>query len=271
MRHRRIRQAPIQGVGYCFASATTTRNVIDVDAISEPATNADNLSILSDEEDSDPDVSSNVVSDLSLFKDANISADAHSDGYVPLCWKYDNPDGVASKAVGFGNHWTSAEIFAQSSGHLGSSKDDQKARERAAAEFSCTMIGRALEDASIALHSIQHAGPTNLHAGYGASQLLMPCSHAKHKSFHSNCEGLYFPNGVLPLKVNPNSEDLWCDVCNDCYNAFETDNPTGPGGTIELQGQLGSDISKVLQTFAFPFHHENRSKGSSYAQGQTEH
>ena len=223
-----------------FASATRTSKVIDV--ISEPITNADNLSILSDEEDSDPDVPSNVVSGSSLVKDANINADAHSNGYVPLCWKYDNPDGVASKAVGFGNHWTSAEIFAQSSGHLGSSKDDQKARERAAAEFSCTMIGRALEDASIALHSIQHAGPTNLHAGYGASQLLMPCSHPKHKEFHGDCEGRYFPNRVLPLKVKHNSEDLWCDVCNDCYNAFETDNPTGPGGTVGLQGKLGSDI-----------------------------
>ena len=164
-----------------FASATTTSNVIDIDAIGEPTTNADNLSILSDEEVSDPDVPSNVVSGSTLVKDANINADAHSNGYVPLCWKYDNPDGVASNANGFGSHWTSAEIFAQSSVPLASSKDDQKARERAAAEFSCTMIGRALEDASIALHSIQHAGPTNLHAGYGASQLLMPCSHAKHK------------------------------------------------------------------------------------------
>ena len=39
-----------------FASATTTGNVIDIDAIGEPTTNADNLSILSDGEDSDPDV-----------------------------------------------------------------------------------------------------------------------------------------------------------------------------------------------------------------------
>ena len=85
----------------CFASAATTSNVIDIDAISEPITNADNLSILSAEECSDPDVPSNVVSGSSLVKDANINADAHSNGYVPLCWKYDNPDGVASKAIGF--------------------------------------------------------------------------------------------------------------------------------------------------------------------------
>ena len=170
-------QAPIQGVGYCCASATTTRNVIDVDAISEPATNADNLSILSDEEDSDPDVPSNGVSGSSLVKDANINADAHSNGYVPLCWKYVNPDGVASKAIVFLKHLTYAENFAQSSVHLASSEDDQKALERAAAEVSYTTIGCVLEDARIALHSIQHAGPTNLHAGYGASQRLMPCSH----------------------------------------------------------------------------------------------
>ena len=45
-----------------FTSATMTDNVIDVDAISEPTTSADNLSILSDEEDSDPDVPSDVGS-----------------------------------------------------------------------------------------------------------------------------------------------------------------------------------------------------------------
>ena len=115
-----------------MASATMTSNVIDIDAISEPTTNADILFILSDKEDSDLDVPSNVVSGSSLVKDANNNTDAYSNGYVPLCWKYDNPDGVASKAIGFGNHWTSAEVCAQSSVHLASSKDDQKARERAA-------------------------------------------------------------------------------------------------------------------------------------------
>ena len=110
MRHRRPRQAPIQKACYIFkspiffASATTTSNVIDIDVISQPITNADNLTILTDEEDSDPDVPSDVVSGSSLVKDANTIADSHSNGYVPLCWKYDNPDGAASKAIGFGNH-----------------------------------------------------------------------------------------------------------------------------------------------------------------------
>ena len=137
------------------------------------------MSILSDGEDSDPGVPSDVVSGSSLVRDANTNADAHSDGYVPLSWAYDGPGGVASHAVGFRTNWTSAEILAQSSTYLASSKDDQKSRDRAAAEISCTIIGHALDDTNIALHLIQYASPTSLHVGYGASQLLMPCSNPR--------------------------------------------------------------------------------------------
>ena len=34
------------------------------------------------------------------------------------------------------------------------------------------------------------------------------------------------------MKVEHGSKEIWCDVCNDCYNAFEQDNPGGPGGTM---------------------------------------
>ena len=64
------------------------------------AGNADNLFTLSDEKD----VPSNVVSGLSLVKNASTNANSYSNGYAPSCWKYDNPDGVASNVIGFKHH-----------------------------------------------------------------------------------------------------------------------------------------------------------------------
>ena len=66
-----------------------------------PRPYADNLSILSDGEDSDPGVPSDVVSGSSLVRDANTNADARSDGYVPMGLTYESSEGVASKAVGY--------------------------------------------------------------------------------------------------------------------------------------------------------------------------
>ena len=45
-----------------------------------------------------------------------------------------------------------------------------------------------------------------------------------------------FKKKLMPLKVGSGSSELWCDVCHDCYNAFEQDNPCGPGGPLKLDG-----------------------------------
>ena len=96
------------GQYYHSSSGSTTSDVIDIDALSERTIHSDNWSAMSDEEDVDHDVPSNVISRLTLVRSALANADAHSDGCVPLCWAYDGPDGVASNAVGFGTKWTSA-------------------------------------------------------------------------------------------------------------------------------------------------------------------
>ena len=139
---------------------------------------------------------------------------------------------VASDVIGFGSHWNSIGVFAEASTHVASSKDHQAARERAAEELSYTIICRVFDDASIPYNSLQHAGPTALSAHHGASQMLIPCSHPNHNDYHGDCEGQYYPSRLLPLKVEHGSKEIWCDVCNDCYNAFEQDNPGGPGGTM---------------------------------------
>ena len=40
----------------------------------------------------------------------------------------------------------------------------------------------------------------------------------------------------MPLKVGSGSSELCLDVCPDCYNAFEQDNPCGPGGPLKPDG-----------------------------------
>ena len=95
---------------------------------------------MSDEEDVDHAVPSNVISRSTLVRSALVNADANSNGYVPSCWRVvDEIDG-ASDVIGFGSQWNSIEVFAEASTHVASTKDHQAARERAAEELSYTII-----------------------------------------------------------------------------------------------------------------------------------
>ena len=187
---------------------------------------------MSDEEDVDHDVPSNVMSGPTLVRSALANADVHSNGYVPSRWRAVDETDVASDVIGFGSQWSSIEVFAEASIHVACSKDHQAARERAATKLSYTIICRVFDDAGIPDHSLQHAGPTALSAHHGASQMLIPCSHPNHKVYRGDCKGQYYPSRRLPLKVEHGSGEIWCDDCHDCYNAFEQDNPGGPGGTM---------------------------------------
>ena len=109
-----------------FASATTTDEVIEVDATSEPNTYGDNISFLSDGEDSDAGIPSGVVSASSLISDANSNADALCNGYESEGWTYINSEGATSNAIGFAINWTFSAVFLPSSAYYPSDKDDQK-------------------------------------------------------------------------------------------------------------------------------------------------
>ena len=178
-----------RGQYYNSSSVSTTSDVIDFDALSEHTIHPEHWSAISDEEDVDHAVPSNVISRSTLVRSALANADAHSNGYVPSRWRVVDENDVASDVIGFGSQWSSIEVFAEASIHVASSKDHQAARERAAEELSHTIICRVFDDAGIPDHSLQHAGPTILSAHHGASQMLISCSHPNHKYYHGDCEG----------------------------------------------------------------------------------
>ena len=138
---------------------STTSDVIDIDAFSERTIHPDNWSAMSDEEDVDHDVPSNVISRSTLVRSALANADAHSNGYVPSRWRVVDENDVASDVIGFGSQWNFIEVFAEVSIHVASSEDHQAARECAAEELSHTIICRVFDDAGIPDHSLQRAGP----------------------------------------------------------------------------------------------------------------
>ena len=119
---------------------------------------------MSDEEDVDHDVPSNVISRSTLVRSALANADAYSNGHVPSHWIVVDENDVASDVIGFGSQWNSIEVFAEASTHGASTKDHQAARERAAEELPHTIIFHVFVDARIPDHSLQHAGPTALSA-----------------------------------------------------------------------------------------------------------
>ena len=152
-----------------FASASTTSNVIDVEALSEQPSHPDNWSMISYEEDVDQDVTPHGISRSSLIREALTNADAISKGYRPSRWRVVEPNDVTSDVIGFGSQWNSIGVFAAGSIHLPRGKDHEAARERAAEEHSFDIRCRVFQEAGIPEHSLRHAGPTTLPAHHGAS------------------------------------------------------------------------------------------------------
>ena len=148
--------------------------------------------MISDEEDMDQDAAPHGMSRSSPIREAVANADAISNGYRPSRWRVVEPNDVTSDVIGFGSQWNSIDVFAEGSTHVPRDKDHEAARERAAEEHSSDSLCRVFQEAGIPDHSLRRAGPTTLPAHHGASQMLIPCSHAEHEAFHGNHDGRYY-------------------------------------------------------------------------------